>query len=66
VSKDVYALCEQILLEIEAMQNRLNFAMRLAEELSDEAVMAELLRTQAELNSARERLLSKMREGQHE
>jgi hypothetical protein len=64
VSKDLYNLCEQILFEIEAMQNRLFFALRLAKELSDEAVMADLRRTQDEINVARERLLRKMHEKQ--
>lgn len=64
MSKDLYNLCEQILFEIEAMQNRLFFALRLAKELSDEAVMADLRRTQDEINVARERLLRKMHEKQ--
>jgi len=61
MSEELYELSGQILLEIESIQNRLNFSISLAKQLDDQQFIEGLGNIQRELSTARETLMSKMR-----
>jgi hypothetical protein len=64
MSREIYELCQAVLLEIEMMQNRTDVALRLALDLGDAAIMDDLAGIQANLHQARERLVQQMRAAQ--